>query len=75
LLLWPLYINYNPHEWEGQEKVAYAERAGMLERSVLMINSLSAPPNQSFGGAYLFDEGKIKAELAMGESGILTIEF
>ncbi len=75
LLLWPLYINYNPHEWEVQEKAAYAERAGMLKRPVLMINSLSAPPNQSFGGAYLFDEGIIKAELAMGDSGILTIDF
>ena len=75
LLLWPLYINYNPKEWEEQEKAAYAERASLLKRPVLMINSLSDPPNQAFGGAYLFDDGEIKAELAMGESGILTIEF
>ena len=75
LLLWPLYINYKAKEWEEQEKAAYAERAGMLKRPVLMINSLSAPPNQAFGGAYLFDEGKIKAKLTMGESGILTIDF
>lgn len=75
LLLWPLYINYTPEDWYGGEREAYAERAGALERPVLMINSLSDPPTQSFGGCYVFDRGKIAQELPLGEGGILTVEF
>lgn len=75
LLLWPLYINYTPEDWYGGEREAYAERAGDLQRPVLMINSLSDPPTQAFGGCYDFNSGRIEQELPLGGGGMLTVEF
>lgn len=75
LLLWPLYINYTPKDWYDGEREAYAERAGDLQRPVLMINSLSDPPTQAFGGCYVFNSGRIEQELPLGGGGMLTVEF
>lgn len=73
LLLWPLYINYSPEDWFGGEREEYAKRVAALNRPVLMINSLSDAPEKAYGGAYVFENGIVKQELALGESGILTV--
>ena len=75
LLLWPLYINYTPEDWYGGEREAYTERVSALQRPVLMINSLSDPPTQAFGGCYVFNSGRIEQELPLGGGGMLTVEF
>lgn len=75
LLLWPLYINYTPEFWLSGEREAYAEQAGYLKRPVLMINCLSDPPTQAFGGCYVFNSGSIQQELPLGQGGILTVEL
>lgn len=74
LLLWPLYVSYTPEYWYGGERDAYAQRVASLNRPVLMINSISDPPDQAFGGAYVFDSGRISQELPLGQSGILIFE-
>lgn len=75
VLLWPLYINFTPDDWYGGERQAYAERVVPLQRPVLMINCLSDPPTQAFGGAYHFEYGQIKQELPLGQGGILSVEL
>lgn len=72
VLLWPVYVDYTPGEWEtaGAE---YAAQAAKASRRVLMVNSLCSPRG-AHGGAFEFLEGRIAARLACDTEAILLVE-
>lgn len=72
VLFWPVYINYTPEEWENGEREAYAAQAKLCCGSTLMINCICG--GDARGGAVFFENGKIAAELPMGEEGLLIVE-
>lgn len=72
--LWPLYTNYDIETWEGGEKQEYALRVASLNRPVLMVNCIDEGENIAVGGAFVFEDGKVKQELSMGEKGFLVFE-
>jgi N-carbamoylputrescine amidase len=75
LLLWPLYTNYDIETWEGGEKEEYAKRVAMLDRPVLMVNCIDEGEYKALGGAFVFENGQVSQELAMGEKGVLIVEL
>lgn len=74
LLIWPVYCNYTKEEWDKGTLEEYVEQASAVTSNVLFINSHSKEP-LSLGGAYYFCNGKIKAQLDMGVSGVLYLEI
>lgn len=74
VLLWPLYTNYEIETWESGEKDAYAQRVACLNRPVLMVNCFDEGEYLSHGGAFVFELGKVRQELPMGEKGILPVD-
>lgn len=74
LTLWPLYTNYDIETWEGGEKLAYASRVASLKRPVLMVNCIDEGEDKCLGGAFVFENGKVRQELPMGEKGVLLFE-
>lgn len=73
LLLWPVYVNFNPEEWPtfAQE---YAAQAKLAAQETLMVNSLSRDP-VSHGGAFHFVDGVIAERLDFDREGILIVEL
>lgn len=75
VLLWPLYVDYAAHGWEGETRAEYAEQASGLGCPVLMINSLVDDPQRANGGAVVFHRGRVLAELPMGQIGMLSFDL
>ncbi len=73
-LLWPLYIDYSPTDWET-EQYEYAARAAQLPYPVLLINSYSEYASAAKGGACHFQNGVIAARSPLGGIGILEVEI
>ena len=70
-LIWPVYIDYSPEEWTTA-RLEYADQAAKTGKRALMINSLD---ENAFGGCCDFESGSIRAELPMGEEGLLLVEI
>ena len=51
-----------------------AAQAGKLNAPVLYVNSVCPAREAARGGAALFENGSIKAELPAGQEGILIVE-
>ena len=73
-MLWPLYIDYSPADWET-EQYEYAARVAQLPYPVLLINSFSEYANAAKGGAYVFRDGNIVCKSPLGNIGILEVEI
>lgn len=73
ILFWPVYISYPPQEWENGVKEEYAAQAKLCSGRTLLINCVSV--GDAYGGAVFFENGKITAELPMGEEGLLMVEI
>ena len=73
LLIWPVYVNFSPAEWERAELSAYAKQAEAVSDHVLMINPLDDDP-ACYGGSCYFSKGKIIERLPFGEEGILFVD-
>ena len=73
LLIWPVYVNYDPEEWTAAA-VEYAQQARLAARETLMVNSLSREPLPSYGGAFHFCDGAIAASVPLGRDEILIVE-
>lgn len=75
---WPVYTDYSASEWNSTAKLEYAKQAGKINAPVLYVNSVcmdqSDGREMAQGGAALFDKGAIRAELPLGEAGILIVE-
>ena len=74
LLIWPVYVNYPPDEWNSGVLEEYAAQAALAATDVLMINPLDHDP-VNHGGSFHFHDGKIAAELPFDEEGILTVNI
>ena len=74
VLIWPVYVNYTPGEWEGGELYEYAAHACSVAPKTIMINPIDEAP-RCWGGSFLFEEGKVKYALPFGEEGILFAEI
>lgn len=73
LLIWPVYVNYSPEEWEESALQEYADLAGQTAPEVLMINPLDRDP-ECFGGSCHFLHGKVRERTAYGREEILITE-
>lgn len=73
VLLWPVYINYTQQEWNSGESEEYASQAQLACKTTLMVNTIA--DGDAYGGAFLFEEGKIAASLPMNKEGLLFIEI
>lgn len=74
LLIWPVYVNFTPEEWEGGELAAYARQAALAAGHVLMVNPIDRRPC-SHGGAFHFSNGEVLDRLAFDQEGILTVDI
>lgn len=72
ILLWPVYISYTPEEWENGVKEEYAAQANLCCERTLLVNCVCV--GDAHGGAVFFRDGKVAAELPMGEEGLLFVE-
>ncbi|MBR5789774.1 MAG: carbon-nitrogen hydrolase family protein [Lachnospiraceae bacterium] len=73
ILIWPVYCNYEVEDWKTEE-VEYAEQSKLAAKRVLLVNPMSKDPD-SHGGAFFFEEGKIKAKAPYDEETILIVEI
>ena len=74
LLIWPVYVNYEPEEWNSGVLDEYAAQAALAAKDVLMINPLDDEP-ANHGGSFHFREGQITAKLPFDKEGILITDF
>lgn len=78
IVWWPVYTDYSASEWNRTAKYEYAQQAGKLSAPVLYVNSVCLDRADACGaargGAALFENGIIKAELPAGREGILIVE-
>ena len=74
LLIWPVYVNYTPDEWNSGVLDEYAAQAAQAAKDVLMINPLDHEP-ANHGGSFHFHDGQIAARLPFDEEGILIVNI
>lgn len=78
VVLWPVWCDYKPIEWNSSIKYEYAGQAALCGDSVLLVNPYCADPEASdvaSGGACYFQNGSIVSEMPAGNSGILIVEI
>ena len=71
LLFWPVYINFSIEAWNSGTQREYADKAAEFCENVLLINPVD---KDAYGGSCWFRNGAVKAELPMGEEGLLVVE-
>ena len=74
LLIWPVYVNYTPEEWNSGILDEYAAQAALAAKDVLMINPLDHEP-ANHGGSFRFHDGQVAAGLPFDEEGILIVNI
>lgn len=72
LLFWPVYISFPPEEWKGGVREEYARQGAKCCAKTLFVNSVA--DDDAYGGACLFENGAVSAELPMGKEGMLVVE-
>lgn len=78
VVLWPVYTDYSPDEWNTAIKQEYAEQAGKINADVLYVNSVCLDREDeeiARGGAAHFRGGEIMRELPSGEEGSLIVDL
>lgn len=74
VVLWPVYTDFTPQEWNTAEKLEYAAQAGRIGADVLYVNSFCAE-KVAKGGAVHFSGGRILSELPSGSAGVLLVDL
>ena len=77
IVLWPVWCDYGPTEWNEKIKYEYAEQAALCGQDVFLVNPYCADPHGdgcAAGGSVYFRGGKIAAELPAGTAGILIAD-
>ena len=78
VVLWPVWCDYDPCEWNEIIKFEYAEQAALCGDRVLLINPYCDDPgvaDVAAGGACYFNNGRIIAEIPSGKPAILMVEI
>ena len=73
-VLWPVYTDFTPQEWNTAEKLEYAAQAGRIGADVLYVNSFCTE-KVAKGGAVHFSDGRILSEIPSGSAGILLVDL
>ena len=75
ILLWPVYISYDLHEWP-QEEPEYAKKAASAAKEALIVNSLFRE-NEPFshGGAFYVRSGEVVQKHPYDTEGIMTVSI
>ena len=74
LLLWPIYVNYTPEEWNSGMLDEYAAQAALAAKDVLMINPIDNEP-ENHGGAFHFRDGQTVKRLPFDKEEILFVNI
>ncbi len=77
-VLWPVWCDYDPQEWNEKIKLEYAEQAALCGKHVFLVNPYCADPDAdgcAAGGGIYFREGQIAAERPAGTAGILVADI
>lgn len=70
LLLWPVYMNVTPEEWQEHYLSEYAREASLACGDTLLINSVTTMPGEvCSGGCFRFLDGTVKSLLPPGGRG------
>ena len=73
LLIWPVYVNLTPEEWENGMLDEYAAQAALAAGDTLMINPIdNAPVNH--GGSFRFHNGQVVAKIPFDREDILIVD-
>ncbi len=78
MILWPVWCDYDPKEWNEKIKFEYAEQAALCGKNVFLVNPYCADPDAdgcAAGAGVQFCDGKIIAERPAGAAGILAAEI
>lgn len=77
IVLWPVWCDYSPQEWNGETKQEYAAQAALCGRNVLLVNPfcIDVAEDCAQGGSVWFRDGRISQELSAEKPGYLTIEI
>ena len=74
VVLWPVYTDFTPQEWNTAEKFEYAAQAGGVGADVLYVNSFCTE-KVAKGGAVHFSGGRILSEIPSGSVGVLLADI
>lgn len=77
VVLWPVWCDYDPDEWNDQIKYEYASQAALCGREVLLVNPFCADPERkgsAAGGSIHFRAGMIREEQPSGKIGVLIAD-
>lgn len=78
VVLWPVWCDYSPAEWNDTVKYEYAQQAARCGRDVLLVNPFCTDPTATdcaTGACVHFRNGSIVRELPSGRPGTLLIEL
>ena len=78
VVLWPVWCDYKPDEWNSSIKYEYAEQAALCGDCVLLVNPYCADATEidaAAGGVAYFKNGSISADMSSGNSGIIIVEI
>ena len=74
LLIWPVYVNFTPEEWNNGERDEYAAQSALASNDVLMINPTDNEP-VNHGGAFYFHKGRTVASIPFDREDILFLDI
>lgn len=74
VVLWPVYTDFTPQEWNTAEKLEYAAQASRIGADVLYVNSVCVGKIAQ-GGAAHFSGGRILSEIPSGSAGVLLVDI
>ena len=78
VVLWPVWCDYSPAEWNDTVKYEYAQQAAKCGHDVLLVNPFCTDPTATdcaTGACVHFRNGSIVRELPSGRPGTLLIEL
>ena len=78
IVLWPVYTDFHPDEWNTAEKYEYAAQANKFCDMVLYVNSVCKDKEGdeiARGGSAFFENGNIRQEIPSGKEAILLVEI
>lgn len=74
VVLWPVWCDYTPEDWNRRLKYDYARQAALCGENVCLVNPFCCAPDCAAGGAAYFRAGHIVEELPAGQRGILIVD-
>lgn len=78
VVFWPVYTDFDSDAWNTSIKYEYASQANLFCKTVLYVNSYCKDKEGNEfarGGAALFRNGEICAEIPSGREGVLLVEI